>query len=152
MGKVAFHEALVVTGAVIWQSLFWVAAILDFAQTGHRRSSSICLRWFLKTLCPHLTPCQITKTSHQVHDHPEFPLSYITKYLLLHYFVYDNHDNPFLSLLISESARLITYSAYSWQNLFVYACVSVNTKRLYFLCVHCQNRIHSVPERPTHRI
>ena len=44
MGKVAFYKALVVTGAVIWHSLFWVAAILDFAQTGHRRSSSICLR------------------------------------------------------------------------------------------------------------
>ena len=37
MGKVAFHEALVVTGAVIWHSRFRIAAILDFAQTGHRR-------------------------------------------------------------------------------------------------------------------
>ena len=76
MGKVAFHKAVVAKVAVIWHSLFWVAAILDFAQTGHRRSSSICLRWFLKTLCPHLTPYQITKTSHQVYHHPEVPLSY----------------------------------------------------------------------------
>ena len=85
MGKVAFHKALVATGAVIWHSLFRVAAILDFAQTGHRRSSSICLRWFLKTLCPHLTPCQITKTSHQVHDHPDFPLSYLFVFLFVFY-------------------------------------------------------------------
>ena len=77
MGKVAFHKALMVTGAVIWHSLFRMVAILDFVHTGHRRSSSIFLRWFLKTLCPYLTPCQIAKTSHQVHDHPEFPLSYI---------------------------------------------------------------------------
>ena len=31
IGKVAFHKVLVVTGAVIWHSLFWVVAILDFA-------------------------------------------------------------------------------------------------------------------------
>ena len=31
MGKVAFHKALVVTGAVLWHSLFWVAGILDVA-------------------------------------------------------------------------------------------------------------------------
>ena len=42
MGKVAFHKALMVTGAVIWYSLFWVAAIFDFAQTAYRRSSSVC--------------------------------------------------------------------------------------------------------------
>ena len=42
MGKVAFHKALVVTGTVIWYSLFRVAAILDFAQTGHRRSRPVC--------------------------------------------------------------------------------------------------------------
>ena len=38
MGKVAFHKALVVTGAVIWHSLFWMAAILDLRKpaTGGR--------------------------------------------------------------------------------------------------------------------
>ena len=72
--KVAFLKALVVTGALIWHSLFRVAATLDFAQTGYRKSSSVCLRWFLKSLRPYLTPCQITKHSHQAHDHPEFPL------------------------------------------------------------------------------
>ena len=49
MEHVAFHKALVVTGAVIWHLLFRMEAILDFVQTGHRRSSSICLRTFLKT-------------------------------------------------------------------------------------------------------
>ena len=77
MGKVAFHRVLVVTGAVIWHSLFrQVVAILDYAQTGDQRASSVCLRWFLKILCLYLTPCQITETSHQVHDLPEFPLIY----------------------------------------------------------------------------
>ena len=71
MGKVAY---LVVTGTVIWHSLFMVGAILHFAQKSHRKSSSVYLRWFLKTLCPYLTPCQSTKTSHQVHDHSEFHL------------------------------------------------------------------------------
>ena len=35
------------------------------------------LQWFLKTLCPYLTPCQIAETSRQVHDctrYAVFPL------------------------------------------------------------------------------
>ena len=66
-----------VTGAIIWHSLFRVAAIFDFAQTCHQRASSICLLWFLKTLCLYLTPCQVIKTSHQMNDHPKFPPSYV---------------------------------------------------------------------------
>ena len=86
MGKVAFHRVLVVTGAVIWHSLFRVAAISDFAQTSHQRASSVC-DGFSKTLCPYLTPCQITKTSHQVHDDPEFFLScFYFKSFLFYFF------------------------------------------------------------------
>ena len=31
-------------------------------------SFPICLRWILKIHCPYITPCQISKTCHQVHD------------------------------------------------------------------------------------
>ena len=41
-------------------------------------------------LYPYLTPCQITKTGHQMHDHPEFRLSYETTFgisgTVLHWF------------------------------------------------------------------
>ena len=42
--------------------------LLDFAQTVHQRSRWTCLRWFLKTFRPYLTPCQTAKTGQQVHD------------------------------------------------------------------------------------
>ena len=49
-----------------------LAAILDFAHTGHQGATPTCMRWFLKTLCPY----QIAKTCHQVrnlHENLDIP-------------------------------------------------------------------------------
>ena len=47
-----------------------------FQITGFQRATPTCMRWFLKTLCPYITPCQIAKTYHQVrnlHEHLDIP-------------------------------------------------------------------------------
>ena len=41
---------------------------IDCSRSGHQGDTSTCLRWFLETLYPYLSPCQISKTCHQVHD------------------------------------------------------------------------------------
>ena len=45
-----------------------MAAILDCSQSDHQGYTSTCLRWFLETLYPYLSPYQISKTCQQVHD------------------------------------------------------------------------------------
>lgn len=70
--KVVLHDDLVKTGAKIWYSLFRMAAILNFMHTGYQGVTPTCMRWFLKTLYPYLTPCQISKTCHKVHNFSEF--------------------------------------------------------------------------------
>ena len=45
-----------------------LAAILDFAQNGHQGAVTFCLRWFLKTLYPYLTPCKMAKFVPDLHD------------------------------------------------------------------------------------
>ena len=54
-----------------------LAAILNLTSRGHQRSRPFCLRWILKTHCPYLTPCKISKTCHQVHKCYEFRPRYI---------------------------------------------------------------------------
>ena len=49
----------------------------------HQRSRPFCLRCILKTHFPYLTPCNILKTFHQVHDWHEFPARYMYFYVSL---------------------------------------------------------------------
>ena len=56
MGKVAFHKALVVTGAVIWHSLFPVLAIIIGFCANRPPKVEPSLRWFLKAVYPYVTP------------------------------------------------------------------------------------------------
>ena len=53
---------------------FPVAVILNFVQDGRQKSTTLLFAMVLKPTCPYLTPCQIWKTWHQVHDSSEFPL------------------------------------------------------------------------------
>ena len=53
-----------------------LAATLNLTSRGDQRSSSFRLRWILNIRCPQLTPCQISKTCHQVQDCSEFPPRY----------------------------------------------------------------------------
>jgi len=67
-------------GAEIWPFQFPVTAIFDFLHNGHQGSSPTCVRWFLKTLYPYLTPCKVLKSCHKVHNfykywHIPFPLT-----------------------------------------------------------------------------
>ena len=62
------HLILVAKLADIWDFHVPVAAILDCSRSGHQGDTPTCLRWFLETLYPYLSPCQISKTCHQVHD------------------------------------------------------------------------------------
>ena len=62
------HLILEVKLTGIWAFHVPVAAILDCSHSDHQGDTPTCLRWFLKTLYPYLSPCQISKTCHQVHD------------------------------------------------------------------------------------
>ena len=66
--KVVLHLILVIILADIWYFHVPVAAIFDCSRSGHQGDTPTCLRWFLETLYPYLSPCQISKTCHQVHD------------------------------------------------------------------------------------
>ena len=64
----AFYKALVVTGAAIWPNVFlWQPFWILRKQVTRGQADLVC-DGFLKTLCPYLTLCQVTKTSQQVHD------------------------------------------------------------------------------------
>ena len=54
--------------ADIWDFHVPVAAILDCSRSGHQGHTPTCLRWFLESFYPYLSPYQISKTCHQVHD------------------------------------------------------------------------------------
>ena len=60
-----------------YHSVLFAAAILDSLQTGLMRAISTCLRWFLKTLYPYLSPCKISRTGHKVHDSLKLPPRYL---------------------------------------------------------------------------
>ena len=69
--KVVLHNILLQKrGEILHLFVFMVvlAAIMNLTSTGQQRSRPFCLQWILKTRCPYLTPCQISKTCHQVHD------------------------------------------------------------------------------------
>ena len=68
-----------------------LAAILNLTSRGHQRSRPFCLRWILKTHCPYLTACKISKTCHQVHDCFEFRPRYRHSQILLN--IYTGSEN-----------------------------------------------------------
>ena len=43
----------------------------NLVHTGRKGATPLCLRWFLNTLYPYVTPCKIAKTCHQVPDYHE---------------------------------------------------------------------------------
>ena len=69
--------AYTLSWAEILSFQFPVAAILDFVHNSHQGSPSNCVRWFLKTSYPYLTPCKVLKSCHKVHDFLKFPPRYI---------------------------------------------------------------------------
>ena len=66
--KLVLHLILVVKLPDIWYFHVPVAAILDCSRSGHQRHSPTRLRCFLESFYPYLSPYQISKTCHQVHD------------------------------------------------------------------------------------
>ena len=68
MEKVVSHLILLIHLADMWDFHAPVAAILDCSKSDHQGDTSSCLRWFLETLYRYLSPYQISKTCHQVHD------------------------------------------------------------------------------------
>ena len=70
--KVVLHKYIAKKTAEMAHNIVLVAAILDFAHTGHQGAKPPCLRWFLKTLCPYLTLCQVTESCHQVPNSYEY--------------------------------------------------------------------------------
>jgi len=65
IGKLVLHKVVRPIGAEILPFQFPVAAILDFLHNGHQGSPPTCVRWFLKTLYPYLTPCKVLKNCHK---------------------------------------------------------------------------------------
>ena len=65
IGKLVLHKVVRPIGAEILPFQFPVAAILDFLHNGHQGSPPTCVRWFLKTLYPYLTPCKVKKNCHK---------------------------------------------------------------------------------------
>ena len=57
--KPMLHKFFLLLWVKEWALTFTEAAILNFTQDGRRKSTTTCLRWFLKPLCSYLTPCQI---------------------------------------------------------------------------------------------
>ena len=80
--KVVLHNILPkIRAEILHVFVFMVVLAAIFNLTlirprGHQRSRSFYLQWFLKTHYPQLTPCQISKTCHHVHDCDEFPPRY----------------------------------------------------------------------------
>ena len=81
-------------------------AILDFVQTDENRSRSFCLRWFLKSSYLYLTPCQISKSCHQVHDGSSFKEIYIE---LLCIFVFKLNGATLLMTIFVEGCMFLKF-------------------------------------------
>ena len=148
MKKVVSHLILLIHLADMWYSHAPVAAILDCSKSDHQGNTSTCLRWFLETLYPFLSPYQISKTCHEVHDFMNwYPATMLydsvvgcLRFLfhnMLSHIAYTFHLNIVVQFMISANNRI----RFGLQIVFVCTYITLSH---YHYCANLSNGIEFI--------